>query len=179
MIRKTIVNIRDWYLVNIKWKNYIFGKNFHAGRNVILWAKSHIEIGDDCYIGRNSQIECNTRIGNNVIIGNNVALVGRYDHHYKQIGVPIRHASQIRDIDYTWLELDNEVFIEDDVWIGYGATVLSGVKIAQGSIISAGALVSKSTEPYGIYVGIPAKRISDRFNTKNDLAQHIKILEEN
>jgi acetyltransferase-like isoleucine patch superfamily enzyme len=177
MIRNIIVSIRDWYLVHIKWKNYKFGKNFHAGRDVFLWAKDHISIGDNCYIGRNSQIECNATIGDNVIIANSVALIGRYDHNYKQIGTSIRESSQIRDDDYNWLELDKEVFIGNDVWIGYGAIILSGVKIMDGSIISAGAVVTKDTKPYGIYGGVPAKRLSDRFDSKKDLEKHIKQLQ--
>jgi len=75
MLRKIIVKLRDWYLVNIKWKNYQFGKNFHAGKNVVLWAKNHIHIGKNVYIGRNSQIECNTTIGNDVIIGSVIGFI--------------------------------------------------------------------------------------------------------
>ena len=176
MFRKIIVHMRDWYLVKIKWREYHFGKNFHAGRNVFLWAKKSIIIGDNCYIGRNSQIECNTTIGNDVIIANNVALIGRYDHNYREIGKSIYEASQIRDKDYTWLELDNEVNIGNDVWIGYGAIILSGVNISDGCIISAGAIVTKSTESYGIYAGVPAKRISNRFDNKSDLEKHIRII---
>jgi len=176
MIRKMIVSLRDYYLVNVKWKKYTFGNNFHAGKNVIMWAKSHIVIGDNCYIGRNSQIECNATIGNDVLIANNVAFVGRYDHHYKQIGVSIRKSSQIRQSDYDWLELDKEVHVGDDVWVGYGAIVLSGLKIANGCIISAGSVLTKSTEPYTIYAGVPAKPVAQRFDSIDDLAEHIKQL---
>ena len=175
-MQRIIRYIRDIYLVKIKWRKYKIGHNFHAGRNVFLWAKKSIEIGNNCYIGRNSQIECNATINNNVLIANNVAFVGRYDHHYQQVGVPIRSASQIRDNDYNWLELNQEVYVGDDVWIGYGAIVLSGIKIAPGCIISAGAVVTKSTKPYGIYAGVPAKRVKERFDTKEKLEMHIKKL---
>ena len=136
----------------------------------------NVTIGNNCYIGRNSQIECNVIIGNEVLIANNVAFIGRYDHHYQQIGKPIRFASQVRDEDYSWLEKDRVTIVEDDVWIGYGAIILSGVTIKKGSIIGAGSLVTKDVEAYSIYVGSPAKKISDRFNNAEELENHKKIL---
>jgi len=172
MFRKLIVRIRDWYLVNIKWNQYSIGDNFHAGRNVILWAKNKIEIGDNCYIGRNSQIETNIQIGNNVLIANNVAIVGKYDHNYQEIGNTIRESSQIRDLDYTWKANNEITIIEDDVWIGYGAIILSGVIIKTGSILAAGSVLTKDTEEYSIYGGNPAKKIAKRFNSEEDLMEH-------
>lgn len=44
-----------------------------------------------------------------------------------------------------------EIIIGDDVWIGYGATILSGVKIGQGAVIAAGSMVYKDVPPYAIY----------------------------
>ena len=175
MIKNKIVSLRDLYLVKVKWRRYTFGKNFHAGRNVVLWAKKNITIGDNCYIGRNSQIECNVNIGNDVLIANNVAFVGRYDHHYQQIGTPIRGASQVRDPDYNWLEKDRVTIIENDVWLGFGAIILSGVTIKKGSIVAAGSIVTKDTEAYSISAGCPAKKIADRFDTAEDIAQHEKL----
>ena len=56
------------------------------------------------------------------------------------------------------------VIVKDDVWIGVGATILSGVTIGQGSVIAAGAVVAKDVEPYAIVGGVPAKLIRYRFN---------------
>lgn len=47
------------------------------------------------------------------------------------------------------------------VWIGADVTILPGVKIADGCVIGAGAVVTKSTQPDGLYVGNPSKRIKD------------------
>lgn len=55
------------------------------------------------------------------------------------------------------------VVVKDDVWIGLGATILSGVSIGQGAIIAAGAVVTKDVEPYAIVGGVPAKLIRWRF----------------
>jgi maltose O-acetyltransferase len=46
-------------------------------------------------------------------------------------------------------------------WIGLGATILPGVVIAPGCVVAAGAVVTRSTEPNGLYAGVPAARIKD------------------
>ena len=53
--------------------------------------------------------------------------------------------------------------IGNDVWIGARATILSGIKIGDGAIIAAGAVVTKDVEPYTIVGGVPAKPIKKRF----------------
>jgi acetyltransferase-like isoleucine patch superfamily enzyme len=165
--------IRNRILTSLKWRKYTFGKNFHAGRGVVLWAKESIVIGNNFYIGRYSQIECNAQIGNNVILGNYVAFVGKYDHNYLQIGVPTRLASQIRDINYNWKGIDSKVIIEDDVWVGYGAIIMSGITIGEGSIVAAGSVVTKDIAPFSIVGGNPAKFIKNRFSAL-ELEEHKK-----
>ena len=157
--------LRDIYLTRWKWRKYIIGVNFHAGRNVVFWAKNNIVIGDNFYIGRNSQIECDSIIGNNVILGNSVAFVGKFDHNFHQVGTPTRLASQIRNENYQWKGLESKITIEDDVWIGYGSIIMSGVKIGRGAIIAAGSIVTKDIEPYSIVGGNPARFIKFRFTT--------------
>lgn len=61
-----------------------------------------------------------------------------------------------------------DIVIDDDVWIGYGATIMSGVHIAQGAVIAAGAVVTKDIPAYAIVGGVPAKVIKYRF-TKDKL----------
>ena len=55
-----------------------------------------------------------------------------------------------------------DIKIGDDVWIGYNAIILSGVKIGQGAVIAAGAVVVKDVPPYAIVGGNPAKIIKYR-----------------
>ena len=57
-----------------------------------------------------------------------------------------------------------DIMIGNDVWIGYGAKILSGVTVGDGAIIGAGALVTKDVEPYTIAGGVPAKGIRRRFS---------------
>ncbi len=56
------------------------------------------------------------------------------------------------------------IIIEDDVWLGYGCMILSGVKISKGSVIGSGAVVAKDIPPYSIVVGNPGQVIKKRFS---------------
>ena len=171
LIRR-IKRLRNLWLRKIKWRRYDIGRGFHAGRGVVLWSKSHLRIGENCYIGRQSQIECDAEIGHNVIMANRVAFVGRYDHNYQQIGTPTRLATEIRDDDYDWKGLELKAVVGDDVWIGYGAIILSGVTIGEGSIIASGSVVTKDVPPYTIVCGNPAHPIAPRFPDPWELEMH-------
>lgn len=57
-----------------------------------------------------------------------------------------------------------DIIVDDDVWIGYGATIMSGVHIGQGAVVAAGAVVTKDVPPYAIVGGVPAKVIKYRFS---------------
>lgn len=54
--------------------------------------------------------------------------------------------------------------IENDVWIGYGATIMPGLRIGSGSVIATNSTVTKDVEPYSIVGGNPARVIKKRFN---------------
>ena len=56
------------------------------------------------------------------------------------------------------------IIVDDDVWIGLGSTVLSGVHIGRGAVIASGAVVTKDVPPYAIVGGVPAKIIKYRFS---------------
>lgn len=170
--------IRNHYLRNVIWRRYTIGSGFYAGKGVKLWAKNTISIGDNFYIGRYSQIECDTVIGDNVIFGNYVALVGKYDHHYQQVGTPIRLASAIRDENYNWKGLGLVTTIQNDVWVGYGVIIMQGVTIGEGAIIAAGSVVTKDVEPYCIYGGTPATKIGNRFDSPEEMEKHKMLLAE-
>ncbi len=60
----------------------------------------------------------------------------------------------------------HSVVIGNDVWIGYGVKIIEGVRIGDGAIIGAGSIVTKDVEEYGIYVGVPAKKIKARFDSE-------------
>ncbi len=56
------------------------------------------------------------------------------------------------------------IVVKDDVWIGLGAKILSGVTVGQGAVIAAGAVVTRDVPPYAIVGGVPAKLIRWRFS---------------
>lgn len=56
------------------------------------------------------------------------------------------------------------IVLKDDVWLGMGCIVMSGVTIGQGAVVAAGAVVTKDVPPYAIVGGVPAKVIKYRFN---------------
>ena len=56
-----------------------------------------------------------------------------------------------------------DVVIGNDVWLGYGALVLSGVTIGDGAVVAARSVVTRDVEPYSIVAGVPAKHIKFRF----------------
>lgn len=70
---------------------------------------------------------------------------------------------------------DSDVEIESDVWIGCNVTILKGVKIGRGSIIAAGAVVTKSFPPYSIIGGVPAYVIRQVY-TDSEIKEHERIL---
>jgi acetyltransferase-like isoleucine patch superfamily enzyme len=57
-----------------------------------------------------------------------------------------------------------DIIVGDDVWIGTNAIICSGVKIGQGAIVAAGAVVTKEVSPYAVVGGNPAKVIKYRFD---------------
>jgi acetyltransferase-like isoleucine patch superfamily enzyme len=156
-------------------KNVIFGQNLHVGPGSIIEAPHRLNIGEDVYIGKNCTIECDGAIGNHVLIANMVGLIGRYDHDYSVVGVPIRQSPWIGDPDYDGPGKGLEIIVEDDVWIGYGAILLTGIKVGRGAIIAAGSVVTRDVPPYAIVAGMPAKVLSYRYSSQQ-IAEHEKKL---
>lgn len=176
---KLAKRLRIFLLVKLVWHRHKIGKGVHVGARVRLWSRNPLIIGKNFYIGRDSEIACDAEIGNDVILANKVGLIGRYDHHYQEIGLPTRRASQIRDKAYNWKGLQSKIVIGDDVWIGYGSLILSGVNIGSGSVIAAGSIVTKDVEAYSIYAGSPAKKIASRFESEEEKDKHIQLYYDN
>jgi acetyltransferase-like isoleucine patch superfamily enzyme len=152
-------------------KNVIAGANLHVGIGSILFAPRQMVIGRNVYIGKFCTIECDGEIGDYVMVANNVGLIGRYDHDHRYVGKPIRHAPWIGDPDYRGAGKELKTIVRDDVWIGHGAVVLSGVTVGRGAVIAAGSVVTSDVPPYVIVAGNPAKNVGQRF-TCAEIAAH-------
>jgi len=103
------------------------------------------------------------KIGSFCSIGQNVS-IQEFNH---AINKPTSYAMSFHFFTHEFKDdviSKGDVVIEEDVWIGSNASILSGVKVGRGSIIAAGAVVSKDVPPYSIVGGIPAKVIKMRFN---------------
>ena len=74
---------------------------------------------------------------------------------------------------------DQDVIVEDDVWIGSNVTFLSGVTVGRGTTVAAGAVVVKSMPPYCICGGVPAKFIKFYWTIDQILEHEAKLYPEN
>lgn len=100
-------------------------------------------------------------IGNYCSIGPNVTFLLGGEHNYKNFSsYPFDYIFYGNGVADT----KGPVIIGDDVWIGYGAIILSGVKVGRGAIIAAGSVVVNDVPEYAIVGGNPAKFIKFRFN---------------
>lgn len=150
----------------------------YCGKNVYLRPMSsdlkglsNMSIGERSSIPKGSTFYCTKApltIGKNVIFGPRPTIITG-DHRVNVIG------KYIIDNHDKLPENDLPVIIEDDVWTGANVTILKGVTIGRGTIIAAGAVVTKSCPPYSIIGGVPAKIIKYRF-TVNEIIEHEKKL---
>jgi acetyltransferase-like isoleucine patch superfamily enzyme len=152
------------------------GRNVHVGIGSILDSCYGLSVGNNTYIGKYCTIECDGAIGNDVMLANNVGLIGRYDHDFHTINKSIRDSPWIGDQDYSGPGKGLKIIIGDDVWIGFGAVVLSGVTIGRGAIVAAGSVVTRDVDAYTIVAGNPARPINVRFNPEA-IAEHERYLE--
>lgn len=128
-------------------------------------AFKHVQSGKGSYGNINILIAKHTDeelfIGNYVSIGNDVLFILSSEHPYKGLSTyPFKVKCCKAKFE---AESKGDIIVEDDVWIGARATILSGVTIGKGAIVAAGSVVAKDVEPYSIVGGNPAKHLKYRF----------------
>lgn len=123
------------------------------GVDLKVYGEGKIDIGQNTYIGPYTCISCygKLKIGRDCLIASHSSI---YAHNH-DFADPTR---KIRDQGFT----SKGIIIEDDCWLGSGVKVVDGVTIGKGSVIGAGAVVTKDIPPYSVAVGVPAKVISKR-----------------
>ncbi len=154
--------------------NFIFGRNIKVGnfntimRNVevgdnvdiqnYVLLKPGTKIGDDCYIDSYVLTSGACTIGNNVflryrtVIARNVIVD---DNNFFTAGVKtifLDHSAQLTK---------KPLHIKQGSFFGDNSIIMGGITIAENCVIGACSFVNKDTEPYGVYVGTPARRIRD------------------
>jgi acetyltransferase-like isoleucine patch superfamily enzyme len=114
-----------------------------------------IQVGARTYIGPYTCLSGDSiKIGQNCMIASHSGIYAN-DHVFSDLSRPIKEQGN----SY------KGITIEDDCWLGSGVRVLDGVTIGKGSVIGAGAVVTKNIPPYSIAVGVPAKVVSKRDST--------------
>jgi acetyltransferase-like isoleucine patch superfamily enzyme len=153
-----------------------YGKDLHIGAGSILWAPHRILIGNHVYIGKQVHIEANCRIGDFCMIANRVGFVGRHDHDHAQVGFPMRFARWVGGPDTPTAYREESIIVEDEVWVGYGAILMTGTRIGKGSVIAAGSVVTRDIPPYSIVGGNPARVIKRRFEEPDLIDRHEELI---
>lgn len=135
-----------------------------------------IEVGKYSYgelnvVSFNSQ--SNLKIGNFVSIAQNVTFLLDVEHYLNHVSTFPFKVKCLKTQDSEAFS-KGDIKVCDDVWIGYGATIMSGVSIGQGAVVAAGAVVTKDVPPYAVVGGMPARVIKYRFN-KEQIDKLMKI----
>ena len=125
------------------------GKGVDVGRKVKLSAG--LRLGNRSSIGDYSHLQGDISIGDDVMMAPRCALIAD-NHQFSDTARPMNTQGTDKD----------KIVIGNDVWLGYGVTVLPGVTIGDGAICAAGAVVTKDVAPYSIVGGNPAKFIKMR-----------------
>jgi acetyltransferase-like isoleucine patch superfamily enzyme len=142
-------------------EHVVWRANIQAARDVRIHATASIRNAQNVYVGKNSHINhlCSVWAGENsqIVLGDNL-LMGP--------GVCIfsSNHSVIKGQPMTFQERKEEsIVIGDDVWLGANSIITAGTRIANGVIVAAGAVVTRSITQEGVIVaGIPAKIIGER-----------------
>lgn len=169
--------------ISARWYHFVYmpfllSESKSCGNNVVVGKGriagiQNVSFGDDVNIGPGAVLyttRARIIIGNHVIFGPNVTIITG-DHRIDVIGEYMKCISENQKLP----ENDKDVVIEDDVWIGAGAIILKGVHIGEGSVIAAGAVVTKDVPPYSIY--IRKDKVKPRF-TPEQVIEHQRILKE-
>lgn len=135
------------------------GTDLLVREGVTLWYPHKVQIGSRVSLNEGVFLSAygGLKIGDDVLIGQRVSIVTS-DHRISDPARTIRSQGLVAE----------PVIIENDVWIGAHAVIVSGVKIGNGAVIGAGAVVTKDVGPLEIVGGVPAKVIGKRGEEPSD-----------
>jgi acetyltransferase-like isoleucine patch superfamily enzyme len=142
--------IRVWYLCRVL-RVMEPGEMTYCEHHVFIGGPGRVKFGRSCQINENTFIET-AEIGNFVMIAPNVAILSSM-HNHDRLDIPMILQGAT---------IGRKVIIEDDVWLGRNVLVMPGIRIGKGSIVAAGAVVTRDVPEYKIVGGVPARIIKDR-----------------
>lgn len=153
------------HLIRLFFYRYCLG--FDIGEGSYIFMEAWFDTIQHFTMGENSTINQKCRLDNRggIIIGNNVS-----------ISAEVCILTADHDIQSSnFLGRTRPVKVEDYVFIGTRATILPGVTISKGSIVAAGAVVTKNVEPFTIVAGVPAKYIGIRRSDLQYSASYLRL----
>ena len=141
-------------------------ERYNIGEWTYLGSDTTIANEKDSIIGRYCSISHHVRIGLPQHPLNCLSTHTFYlkDRPSRLFGADIAEENKLSDFDRS--QLLKPVEVGNDVWIGYGAIIMNGVKIGDGAVVAAGSIVTHDVPPYAIVGGVPAKLIKYRFDEK-------------
>lgn len=163
-IKYNIKNVLIQYRLKRRWR--LQNENNGTMIGNIFFDISRLTVGKETYGVINALIHNSgykMKIGNYCSIASNVIFILCSDHRTDTIStfpfkVKCIHTEKEEAVS------KGDIIVDDDVWIGQGAVILSGVHIGQGAVVAAGAIVTKDVPPYAIVGGNPARIIKYRFS---------------
>lgn len=134
--------------------------------NTCIWRVLGVQVGARSRIRRGTKINSPSRliIGKDSLIHGELRTRGGLEigDHVELVG-NVQVSTQRHNLYSSIFENVYEpINIKDESWVSLNAIILSGVTLEEGTVVAAGAVVNKNTEQWGVYAGVPAKKISER-----------------
>lgn len=116
-----------------------------------------LHVNFPCFFSHNTYLGHNCHLNGLCVEGNGIVKIGDNFHCGREVlFITSFHNYEGTKIPYDETNIDKDITIADNVWIGTRVTILGGVTIGEGAIIQAGSVVVKDIEPLGIAGGAPA-----------------------
>ena len=173
IVRRIGMRVLLWILGNEEQSrtcelNRVLYERSADGRRLARFSHTQVEVGEYTY---GLQRECfvayhpddRVQIGNYCSIGDGVRFVFGEHRTDRVTTFPLR-AVCFNEVPHADALSKGNIVVGHDVWISAGAMILSGLKIGNGAIIAAGAVVTKDVPPYAIVGGVPARLIRMRLS---------------